>query len=650
MIKISLIIDSKETDITNDLKNWDDIELSFTRKDFGGIYRKFAKKFEFVKGAYDLLTDLYLSKYIESSAKIVIYRQINDLTYKEAYRCSLDFMSYSDDGHTLTLSAIDDDTYSIINSQKSQTFDIPVSDINKISLIYKRIYLNNRVSWVINPNDPDNEQTDPDVYPIRFALASEFPMVYGDANFPIKGMIEQFDIGSHVGELSYYSMTSFVKALAPVSIRLILKFDMRLDSYDMDFMPSLCLYKRKKEEIEFPKEDIAYFSGIGQIVNVNIDRGIDLEEGDELMLFIVYPNSIITYAKATLLNVKDISVTYIAKGDPVTIDAIRASDLLTSLLKKIGLKDYTGEIKTGNIPIPYIMAAESVRGIKDAKIHTSFSKFTEFAKAVLGYDWEIDDVNRKVIFKPLGDFYDSVTDPLPLTEINSMTHTIDSSVVYSGVEVGYDKQEYDEINGRDEFHFTNSFSTGIKATDNVLKLISPYRADPYGIEFLVTERNEETKDTDSDNDVFIVDAVFGSGGLTPRTMIVEPSYPITGVLFPDTMFNAAYSPRNMLMANKGYVGMSASGLMFTSSEGNADVSIKGISERGGISIEDSDRLLRSDKIKVSTIGLSPFPGNYKGRVSCSFSGKTYVGYVSDITERIGKGQTVDYELLLKNIT
>ena len=105
--------------------NWDDIELSFTRKDFGGIYRKFAKKFEFVKGAYDLLTDLYLSKYIESSAKIVIYRQINDLTYKEAYRCSLDFMSYSDDGHTLTLSAIDDDTYSIINSQKSQTFDIP---------------------------------------------------------------------------------------------------------------------------------------------------------------------------------------------------------------------------------------------------------------------------------------------------------------------------------------------------------------------------------------------------------------------------------------------------------------------------------------------------------------------------------------------
>ena len=539
MIKISLIIDSKETDITNDLKNWDDIELSFTRKDFGGIYRKFAKKFEFVKGAYDLLTDLYLSKYIESSAKIVIYRQINDLTYKEAYRCSLDFMSYSDDGYTLTLSAIDDDTYSIINSQKSQTFDIPVSDINKISLIYKRIYLNNRVSWVINPNDPDNEQTDLDVYPIRFALATEFPMVYGDANFPIKGMIEQFDIGSHVGELSYYSMTSFVKALAPVSIRLILKFDMRLDSYDMDFMPSLCLGKRKKEEIEFPKEDIAYFSGIGQIVNVNIDRGIDLEEGDELMLFFVYPNSIITYAKATLLNVKDISVTYIAKGDPVTIDAIRASDLLTSLLKKIGLKDYTGEIKTGNIPIPYIMAAESIRGIKDAKIHTSFSKFTEFAKAVLGYDWEIDDVNRKVIFKPLGDFYDSVTDPLPLTEINSMTHTIDSSVVYSGVEVGYDKQEYDEINGRDEFHFTNSFSTGIKATDNVLKLISPYRADPYGIEFLVTERNEETKDTDSDNDVFIVDAVFGSGGLTPRTMIVEPSYPRTGVLVPDTMFNAA---------------------------------------------------------------------------------------------------------------
>lgn len=642
-IKITLIIKNKEIDITSELKNWDDIELTYKRKDFGGIYRTFAKKFEFIKGAYKALKQLYLSEGLVSSAKIVIYRQINDLTYKEAYRCSLDFMSYSDDGHTLTLSAIDDDTYSIINSQKSQTFDIAVSDMPQVKMTYERMYLNNRVSWSVNPTD---EQTETGVYPIEYFGNHEFPMVYNDVNFPIPGRLVQYDIGTY--HEASESILPFVESLTNITVRLVLNFDITPLSAPDAVSPGLYLWLTDKDNVTISKENIAGLGFIGEKQEVRIDKDIELKQGYRLKLFI--DAATLDTMKAEVSNVKDISVTYIDKGESVSIDVVKTSTLLTKILANMGLKDYTGEIKTGNIPIPYIMAAESIRGIKDAKIHTSFSKFTEFAKAVLGYDWEIDDVNRKVIFKPLGDFYDSVTDPLPLTEINSMTHTIDSSVVYSGVEVGYDKQEYDEINGRDEFHFTNSFSTGIKATDNVLKLISPYRADPYGIEFLVTERNEETKDTDSDNDVFIVDAVFGSGGLTPRTMIVEPSYPITGVLFPDTMFNAAYSPRNMLMANKGYVGMSASGLMFTSSEGNADVSIKGISERGGISIEDSDRLLRSDKIKVSTIGLSPFPGNYKGRISCSFSGYKYIGYVFKITEHIGKGQTSDYELLLKSIS
>ncbi len=72
------------------------------------------------------------------------------------------------------------------------------------------------------------------------------------------------------------------------------------------------------------------------------------------------------------------------------------------------------------------MAAESIRGSRTQRYIRHSLSSRSFAKAVLGYDWEIDDVNRKVIFKPLGDFYDSVTDPLPLTEITSMTHTIDS--------------------------------------------------------------------------------------------------------------------------------------------------------------------------------------------------------------------------------
>ena len=60
--------------------------------------------------------------------------------------------------------------------------------------------------------------------------------------------------------------------------------------------------------------------------------------------------------------------------------------------------------------------------------------------------------------------------------MNGLDLSINESLIYSGVDVGYDKKDYDEINGRDEFHFTNSFSTGLSINDNVLKLISPIGA------------------------------------------------------------------------------------------------------------------------------------------------------------------------------
>ena len=70
------------------------------------------------------------------------------------------------------------------------------------------------------------------------------------------------------------------------------------------------------------------------------------------------------------------------------------------------------------------------------------------------------------------------------SSFSSFEYKVDSSRIYSLVRVGYDKQDYESMNGRDEFRFTTEYTTGIDITDNVLELISPYRADVYGIEFL----------------------------------------------------------------------------------------------------------------------------------------------------------------------
>ena len=87
-----------------------------------------------------------------------------------------------------------------------------------------------------------------------------------------------------------------------------------------------------------------------------------------------------------------------------------------------------------------------------------------------------------------------------------------------------------------EFRFTTEYSTGITITDNVYELISPYRADAYGIEFLVQKRGKDTTDDESDNDVFFVGA-----NLTGKEYkLIRTGWDVSGVLDPKTMFNSMY--------------------------------------------------------------------------------------------------------------
>ena len=182
--------------------------------------------------------------------------------------------------------------------------------------------------------------------------------------------------------------------------------------------------------------------------------------------------------------------------------------MLNRLLRSITDKNnVTGEIATGvdeRLDMAMIVPAESIRGLPNAKIYTSYTKFANWMSAEFGFvpvigDEKVTFVHRDTLFQDteIKDLQDSTSD---------LEYNVNAGLVYSGVKVGYDKQDYDSVNGRDEFRFTNEYTTGITLTDNVLELVSPYRADVYGMEFLAEKRGEDTTDSDSDNDIFFVGA------------------------------------------------------------------------------------------------------------------------------------------------
>ena len=634
MIKAVLLIGGKRYDVTDHLKNWEDVEISAKRKDLCGVVRSFSNKFEFVKGAYDLLEAEYLSNYTKASAILVIGVLNDSWGYNEKFRCKLDFSTYQSDGYTISINAIDDSVASIINANKSQVYDIPVSELKEDTLYYDRIKLLNKSTMYITPNFENELMPDYDRFMALRLQSREtlLPLAYGEISTPVKGVMEVYDVGMDIpydnaGKTGYFALCLVDKIEINLRIRMVV---------DLLTTAVTSLHIRHMSADNKLKSDKAILlSKDGSSAGVTfVDESLSyaMRDGDRLIAYILCVTSIGEDIDEIIKISRDYDfyIDYSARNKPVNIDAFSPKKLLSSLLSRMGVS-LSGDIVSGSMPIPWMMAAESVRGIKDAKVHTSFSKFCDFAKALLGYDYEILD--NSVRFRHMNDFF--VNETKELDHVSNMELSVDESLIYSGVEIGFDKQDYDEINGRDEFHFKSSFSTGLDIKDNILSLISPYRADCYGLEFLANERDEESKDTDSDNDIFIAHARKDGD----RLVLVREAngggiYAVTGVLFPDTIFNASYSPRNMLLVNKERLGICTDYLSFTASDGNSSISIGGVSETLPISLPVNDRRIRIDKVSLETPGLSPFPGNYRGRLSFSYAGRSYEGWVSEITNGI----------------
>lgn len=343
--------------------------------------------------------------------------------------------------------------------------------------------------------------------------------------------------------------------------------------------------------------------------------------------------------------------------DPFKMDVIKPQTLLQGLLDKMG---YTSPI-TCLIDAPNgsvmantrIAAAESVRGIKEAKIYTSYKDFCKWMESVFGYIPFVDDAANSVTFHHRDEAFGKEV----VKEISNVSFgtefSIDSKLVYSGVKIGYDKQDYEEEYGRDEWRYTIEYTTGINVTSNVLDLVSPYRCDSYGMEYIAAERrHHDTTDDSEDTDVFFVHCQF-----TPQKgtyTFVRNGYTVTGVEeHADSLFNIAYSQRYMIEANKTLLSGLMSMVKFASLEGgNSEVTISGSGPAGKITdnviFSKSNYLYTCGSLSVETEDIEP-PEDWHGIVKVIADGTAYLGYVDSVDIAVGREKSTKYTITVKSI-
>lgn len=637
LCKYVLTIDGVSHEIPKScIQNWDDIKFSRKRSGLEGITRTFTSKFQFVGNAYNLLLNEYLSKYLASSASITVYTINNNHTYDELFSCNLDFGTFSYDGKSISINSIDNSVASLIKANKSTQYEYSVNEIKaEYQLYYDRLDMKNILNFTFG-----------DTYVVNpFELADVYISSYSNEIF--KGGYLEYDKGEK-------SVVADLLDVPESGINAYLEMDVE--------------YENSGEA------DYATFtlSSCGNISAINIVKGesktiklsISISKASfnsydqrKLIFFsLSLQASKATYAKINVKKIKEFKVTYSAISAPINVDVITPTKVLNCLLKSIngGKEEIIGKIASNydsRLDNCVIVAAESIRGLPDAKLYTSYTKFVDWMEAVFGF---VPVINENVVEFVHRDtlFGENVAKDFGCNH-SEFTYSVDEKLIYSSVRIGYDKQDYDSINGRDEFRFTTEFVTGINITDNKLELISPYRADAYGIEFLAQKRGKDTTDNESDNDVFFIGAsdfiTRPDGGFEKYFVykIIRTGWSISGVLNPDKMFNVMYNQRAMLLANSKYIGISADKLEFTSSDGNGDVVINGEKLTDDFII--SDRVITCANVSFKTY-INDIPLNDSEIITIEKDGLKYEGYIKDVSSLIERYEGVTYKLFVRSIT
>lgn len=632
--KCELLTGGLSYSVTNDIKNWDEITATFKRGDYDGIVRSFSDKFEFVKGARTLLKNEYRNNYLNAGATIVISTRNNSWTWTERFRCALDFSTLSDNGYVLSMNAIDDSVASLIKAKKGTQYEYSVDVLKESApLYYDGLEMKNNVVMDIPPNSQVGETTD---IPASKAGTYTIPLYAVNPEISKRNSVAVYDQASQYYDEDELLLEnpSFLENISIYSVNVHVSFDFFGVFAASSGSAMFYFVAAKKGETM-----IHYFAKeITASTDISYDNTVEVPPGYALQMYVRLPAGSVFQIKNVAVKP---TVKWMSRIDPVELDVIKPSVLLNRLLKsmnggKDGLEGVivpSGEKRLDNA---VLLAGESARKLPNARIYSSFTKFCQWMSAVYGYVYDIN--GKTVTFRPRKDYF---TDLLVkrVEDFNGYQMNVNSSLIYSQVNVGYEKQDYDSVNGKDEFRFTNIYNTGTTMTDNRLELVSPYRADAYGIEFLTQKIGEDTTDNETDNNVFFVCA--RSNG---ENYILDRADAVEGVISPSTMFNAMYSPTSMISANEAYLAGFIASLQYASSEGNTSVVINGEAENRDMEL--SGGLFNVNELEIETSDID-LPESLNGYVEFEHHGEVRRGYIQSVDYHYTKTASAKLKLVEK---
>jgi hypothetical protein len=665
---------AQPTPLPNSPDGWQDINIGWERNmNRFGIVRNFSLPLGFVKGANHILRTIALTENVETRVFLLIKKLELEITggqyrwiYRYFYKGELDLSSADLGEEKSTVNILESGVVSQVASKEATAFEYDlVNDPDAVSVYHEGYPIINRVNHSFF--DFNTDISLPGIVSnYTFALPVSFVNREGITGGDVivsSSFFERLDIVPDLTDSSNYFFRSVPGFSFTLKGNLKFKFDTSVSpEIDREFELKL-----------MGSSGATYYTWPQQIVTNNTEYEILFNESIDISIILGQEESFFFVGFLTVSPNRS-TIFYIIESSiriefPYVYPAtITKGFTLETLFKKL-VKSITGtDINaSSNLLSQYrnlvISCGDAMRELEKAVVKTSLQDLFNASNAWLSVAMSV--IGKIVSIESKTTVFDASATPFHLGKAKNLKVSFASDLFFNMLKTGYAEHSYEEALGKFEFNNTSEFLSPITKKTNELQLISPYRADPTGIEYQrIKYRGQDTTDSPSDNSVFVLNVDVNNPNVDGSFNLYKPTYDaIQGI--PDEsvagIFNIEQlTPKRILKTHGNWIrsvlyGFEADKLRFQTTQKNRELR----TVLNGVTIdEDADEIIGNLAAPLflnryaefeapSAVGIvDALETNPNQPFSFEWEGETFIGFLikAGIAPDSNKEQT--FKLLL----
>ena len=373
-----------------------------------------------------------------------------------------------------------------------------------------------------------------------------------------------------------------------------------------------------------------------------------------------------------------LTATWLTKVPETYVPCLTPTKVLENIATNI---DPTANVNLQDVPAQYhLTSGDALRNLNGSLLKTNFTDFFRACNAMSNLAFYFDKSNNEANFCGKDVVFNEVVPPYNIGEVASVQVEPYISEMYATTKFGYKRYDYDTINGKEEFNIDYTWKTPLTRVQNTRDLISPYRADMYGIELIRANLSgKKNADSDNDNDVFWLDvdistvagtipAGYQGAGEDYYDLFRDTGLTITGLIAPNDAYNINFSPKRRMFAHGNHIVSSltpytAANLTYTNSSKTQDNNVH-------LETDDGTTIINEQQNEqIGNLGTQPYfmpymftievkiPVNLQsifdngaqrfGTVEFTYKGTTYEGYIIEATDSPTYRPKQTFKLLAK---